>query len=191
MARHRIIAIAERLARDAHKGHTRSNRADTPYAFHLEEVATLVEEAHGSPWEIATGWVHDAPEDTSLTLGDVRVKLGVKVSFMTEHLTDLPEWRNLPTLERKTNQATRVALLKLERMHDLTLISGVQRVKLADQISNVRCVRTDPPLKWGAAKVRHYIEGARRIALVCRGVSTYLDDLFEQEYREAYQTCVY
>ena len=190
MTRTLTVVEAERFARKAHTGHTRNNRANTPYEYHLEEVATLVHESHGSPEEIAAAWLHDSVEDTTTTLADIHDLLGPTVASIVEHLTDLPEWKGLPTLERKTLQAARVATLV--HTHSVGILPArIKRVKLADQISNVRCCTLDPPVKWDAAKIRHYIEGARRIALVCRGISNYLDDTFENEYRAAYAARIF
>lgn len=58
---------AKLFAQKAHKSHTENNKYKTPYIFHLQKVAALVELSDGSENEIAAAWLHDTIEDTILT----------------------------------------------------------------------------------------------------------------------------
>lgn len=172
-----LLSRAEAFARVAHANQVRGNRAKEPYVNHLREVAELVSTSRGSLEEIIAAWLHDSVEDTETTLEQIHEQFGPSVSEIVLGLTDKPEWEGLPLLERKTLQAERVA----------GETASIKRVKLADQISNTRCCILDPPTNWSAEKVRDYVEGARRIAIACMGISTYLDTHFEVAYREAYE----
>jgi (p)ppGpp synthase/HD superfamily hydrolase len=170
-----LISKADTFAEKAHFGHTRSNQAQEPYINHLREVANLVKMSGGSTEEICAGLLHDIVEDTDTTLSDILESFGPEVEEIVSTLTDDPESNKLSTLERKTLQAEHVKKAN----------SKTKRVKLADQISNIICVTVDPPVKWEPQKCIDYIEGARRIADECSGVSEFLDKKFNEVYQRA------
>jgi hypothetical protein len=76
-------------------------------------------------------------------------------------------------LPRKTLQAKRV----------ISKSDVIKENKIADQISNVNLVATDPPVHWTAEKCVHYIEGARRIVDQCRGINSFLEQKFDEVYK--------
>lgn len=170
-----LIERARVFALDAHKGLTRLNRANEPYSFHLEEVAGLVEQASGGEVEIASAWLHDTVEDTTTTIKVIGRLFGAEVATIVDGLTDPPNFAIMPTLERKKFQAFRVS----------SKDNSVKLVKIADQISNLRSVAIDPPVKWTEEKCKCYIAGAHLIAIECGGVSPLLDSLFHQAYERA------
>jgi guanosine-3',5'-bis(diphosphate) 3'-pyrophosphohydrolase len=173
-----LILEARALAFEAHAGHNRLNKAQQPYVYHLEEVARLVELSGGDEYEIASAWLHDAVEDTSVTLQEVHRRFGAEVGDTVHGLTDPPHFSRLSSLERKTKQAQRVR----------SESGRVKRVKLSDQTSNARCIARDPPVSWSRRGRFNYVQGARLIAIECAGVSEYLDDLFKIAYIEALKT---
>lgn len=165
----RIFAI------EAHDGQVRCNRAQEPYVNHLREVAGLVEESGGSENELAAAWLHDVVEDTSVTFADIVEKFGVHVAGIVHGLTDPEEFGSLPLQERKVLQAKHI------RFKD----KSVKRVKIADQISNVRCVVKDPPIEWDNQKNLIYAETAFLIAMECGHISMFLNIEFRKAYNEA------
>jgi guanosine-3',5'-bis(diphosphate) 3'-pyrophosphohydrolase len=171
-----IITKAKQFASDVHKHQVRNDEAKTPYVIHLAEVAELVRDSGGSDEEIAAAWLHDAVEDTEATMEEIIEEFGDEVGNIVEAVTDLTEWLPLTLAERKAKQAERVAKES----------DSVKRVKLADQTSNVKIVG-DSDLTWGRDVDLIYINSARKIAEVCKGVSPYLDKLFEERYEETLQ----
>ncbi len=169
---HELLRIcqAEELARSAHAGMCRPNRARQPCVEHLAEVAALVMEAGGSVEAVTAAWLHDIVEDTVITLAEIRQRFGEAVCELVDGLTDPPRSAELPLGQRKLAQARRLA----SRCRQTRL------VKLADQYSNVRSVLSDPPLDWDEAKCREYVQGAVGIARVCGGVAPWLDRRFER-----------
>lgn len=173
------IVLAREFAREAHK----SIVLTTALGFkrsqieHLQEVADLVWASGGTDAEIVAAWVHDSVEDTSTTLQDIKKHFGEEVAQIVHGLTDSDDIKNLPTSERKAKQAERV------RGEN----ESVKRIKIADQISNVRFVTTDPKETWTFEGNRKYVIGAKLIADQCRGVSPILDELFDKEYKKAVQ----
>ncbi|MDP3735173.1 MAG: HD domain-containing protein [bacterium] len=172
-----LVAEAEAFARTVHANQVRPNRVREPVTSHLREVAELVQRSGGTDEEIAAAWLHDSVEDTPTTLDEIIVEFGIEVGTAVGGMTDPPEFEGFPTLERKTRQAERVRHKN----------RSIKRVKIADQTSNLRSVAVDPPIAWGKQKCLDYIEGARRIAVVCYGVSTYLDFEFLKAYHRALQ----
>jgi len=170
-----LIKRARSFSEDAHRGQTRFNKNKTPLMTHLEEVASLVTKSGGTDIEIAVAWLHDVVEDTSVTLVDIIDSFGEEVANIVDGLTDPPEFKGLHTLERK--------FLQVERLRFKSV--SVKRVKLADQMSNVRTIAVDPPVRWNDSKCRDYVNGARLISLECRCISEFLDEQFYTAYRAA------
>lgn len=170
-----LVDRAKAFALEAHKGQRRFNIAKTPMAVHIGEVASLVQLSGGSEEEIAAAWLHDVVEDTSVTLAEVAANFGASVAAIVDGLTDPPEFGGLHTRERKAAQAQRVSGES----------DSVKRVKMADQISNVRSVAVDPPVKWNAQKCLDYTEGARQIVFECCEVSETLFGKFGEAYWSA------
>lgn len=167
-----LIEAARAYAIEKHAGLFRLNRDRQPYHVHVIEVGDLVAQSGGSPEEVAAGFMHDTREDTDATDAEIRSRFGDRVADLVDGLTDPPEFAGMPTLERKTLQAERVRGKS----------DGVKRCKLADGTSNLRSVAVDPPVDWNRAKCAAYIEGARRVADACGGVSLFL----EAEFRRAH-----
>ncbi len=170
-----IVTTAKIFASELHKNQKNNDTVKTPYLFHLEEVAKLVADSGGSDEEIAAAWLHDAVEDTDVTLDEIRDTFGNGVATMVESLTDLPDWVSLPQNVRKAKQAERITKAS----------ASVKRVKLADQTSNVQIVGRGTMVDWNAETHLMYVDGARQIAEACRGVSSYLDELFDERYIKA------
>jgi (p)ppGpp synthase/HD superfamily hydrolase len=146
-----------------------------PQFEHLQEVADLVWASSGSDIEIVAAYLHDIVEDTPVKIEEIEQMFGKEVADIVGSLTDPEESKNLPTLERKIKQAIRV---KNES-------EKVKKIKLADQISNIRFVTTDPTPDWSFEGNQNYVRGAKLIADNCKGVSTLLDEIFDSEYRKA------
>ena len=60
--------------------------------------------------------------------------------------------------------------------------SRAKLLKLADKISNLRSMRTDPPKTWDKARIEDYFEWAKQVADSCRGLNPELETLFDQAY---------
>lgn len=170
-----LVERAKYFALNIHGNQHRLNKARTLLVKHLEEVVLLVKCSGGSEIEIAAAWLHDVIEDTSVTLDEVIDHFDEEVANIVDGLTDLPEFKSLHTLERKTAQAKRICYLN----------DSVKRVKLADQISNVRSVADDPPVHWNAQKCLDYVNGAEMIAWECKDVSGRLFGLFCRAHTDA------
>lgn len=162
------IERAKELAIERHGGEVRPNLGREPKINHIEEVARLVRESGGSESEEASAWLHDIVEDTDTTIEEILELFGKEIAELVDGLTDPPEFSAMPLALRKSQQAQRLSLKSDE----------VKRIKLCDQISNVRSVVNDPPLDWDKRKCLEYIQGAKKIFDVSYRVSEYLDKDF-------------
>ncbi len=172
-----IIQKAKEFAEKAHKDHFAhfNNNRKFPYVMHLEEVAELVKNAGGNDEEIASTWLHDTIEATETTIEDIEKEFGKNITEIVFGLTDLPEFINLPLEERKIKQAERVAKES----------NSIKKVKLADQTSNVRRIAEGKP-NWTKEQHIIYINGAKKIAEVCKEVSPEMYKIFEKYYEESF-----
>ncbi len=169
-----VIQKAKQLATERHAHLTLYNAARTPAIIHISEVANWVDEQGGSEDMVAAAWLHDIVEDTDVTLPEIRNWFGEEIAGLVDGLTDPPHFAALPLPIRKAYQAERLK----EKKED------VKRIKICDQLSNVRRVVNDPPVDWDAATNLQYIEGAREVTNICRGLCPPLDQLFDAVYEQ-------
>ncbi|TSC83277.1 MAG: putative metal dependent phosphohydrolase [Parcubacteria group bacterium Gr01-1014_19] len=174
MSYEELIAAAKAFAEKIHEKQTRQNKAKSPAITHMAEVARLIEESGGSPEEIAAAWLHDTVEDADpkISIDEILNKFGYEVGVIVDGLTDPPEFEGQPLLRRKIRQSQRV----------LSKHSSVRRVKIADQIANVRSLAIDPPVKWSHDKCIEYTVGAMLIVQNCATASPFLYEKFLTVY---------
>lgn len=138
-----------------------------PYSVHLDAVAELVGPFGETAQVVA--YLHDAVEDTQLSLEDVRTKFGELVAECVGLLTDAP---GANRKERKAKTYARLA--SVSGQAELALV-----VKAADRLANVRaCVREGNVGLW---RVYHGEHEAFRAAAYragqCDGIWRELDQL--------------
>lgn len=163
-----IIQKAKDFATNAHQNQTEKDVYKTPYIFHLQRVARLVQLSRGSEEEIASAWLHDTVEDTNVSIEDIKNEFGDQIAKIVDGLTDLPEWSKLPNMDRKLAQAARVSKES----------ESVRRVKLADQISGGKLDARNT--LYDITTRKQQFEGVTIVAQACKGVSEGLDNLFDE-----------
>lgn len=177
-----LVVKAKAVAVVAHAGTFRRNSAKKPYITHPKEVAALVRASGGNEIEIAAAWLHDVTEDNpAFPISYIEDEFGKAVSLMISGLTDTPDLKGITTRERKQIQAARVLMES----------DSIKRVKLADQISNMRDMASHPPEKWDKQKRHDYIEGSRLVAEACSGISLFLDSEFQVAHLRAMAEYLY
>lgn len=108
------LAIAERIARQAH-----ANQKDTvtgdPYITHIERVVAMVPDAAK-----AAAWLHDVVEDTFIALGDLhRAGISERVLNAVEVLTRQPNEMYSDYIDTVLHSGDEMALLvKLADLKD-------------------------------------------------------------------------
>jgi (p)ppGpp synthase/HD superfamily hydrolase len=170
----RLVALAADFAALRHADQRRKGARRAPYVNHLAEVALLVAETPaGSDGRlVAAAFLHDVVEDGHATADEVGNLFGDDIRALVEELTDD---MSLPEEERKRRQVEEIPGKSAE----------ARLLKLADKLSNVREIASDPPLDWPRDKRRRYAEWA--VAVVdagCRGLDATLEQAFDRAAAE-------
>ncbi len=172
-----LLRAADRAAQ-AHAGQTRKG-GRIPYVNHAIEVARLVAEDGRAPPVVAAALLHDVVEDSDVTLVDLEAEFGEEIATLVGHLTDAPEWAQLPRPERKRRQAAHVAEAPAE----------ARAIKIADQTSNVRDVGR-LPAGWAPGEGAAYVEETVPVVAVCRSAAPRLAALYDGALAKARATFV-
>lgn len=142
------ILFAADFAAKAHSGQRRKNRTQDPYINHPLEVAALLaaEDIDLNVREdvLIAALLHDTTEDTPTTRADIVERFGERVANMVAECSDD---KSLPKVERK----------KLQIAHASNVSIGAAYIKLADKLSNMQSLKTDPPAAWTPSIVRGYV----------------------------------
>lgn len=103
------------------------------YYHHPEDVATILAEALGpkaSHEILSAALMHDACEDTSITLEFIENNLSKEVAILVEMLTDISKPEDGNRAERK----------EIDRKHTALASPDAKTIKLADLISNSKSI---------------------------------------------------
>ena len=133
-----LIESAGLLAIRAHQGQLR--RSGEPYVTHPIAVAAIVAELGMDSPTIAAALLHDAVEDTTVSLDDLRDQFGDAVADIVDGVTKLDRL-NFATKEEQ--QAATVRKMFVAMARDLRVIM----IKLADRLHNMRTLAVMPIAK--------------------------------------------
>ncbi len=165
----KLILTAAKFAAEKHRDQRRKNKKASPYINHPVEVAELL-------WNlgnvrdiqvIAAALLHDTLEDTDTTPEEITSLFGSQVASLVQEVTDD---KRRPKPERK----------QLQIEHAPHLSDGARHIKLADKISNLREMISDPPAKWSLTEQKEYISWAIKVAEGLRGINHELETYFDQ-----------
>lgn len=143
MAKHKSaddVALLERAFAFATKAHTGQKRLDgTDYIGHSVATALTLAEMNLDISTIVAGLLHDVPEDTSVTLEEVKQEFGPEVAKLVKGITKLGKLKyrgieryaeNLRKMFVAMAEDVRVVLIKLaDRLHNLSTLSALPPVK--------------------------------------------------------------
>jgi (p)ppGpp synthase/HD superfamily hydrolase len=108
----------------------RRKGTNVPYVAHLLAVAGLVLEDGGGEDEAIAALLHDAVEDTAVTVADIDARYGPKVAAIVQGCSDTAEMPKPPWRARKESYIAHLADAPPE----------VVRVSLADKVHNARSI---------------------------------------------------
>jgi guanosine-3',5'-bis(diphosphate) 3'-pyrophosphohydrolase len=134
-----LIRKAYQVAEQAHAGQTRAS--GEPYIEHPLAVAYSLTELHLEAPSLAAALLHDVPEDTQVSLTDIKAQFGEEVAKLVDGLTKLDRVRRLSrTVEgaRAEVQAENVRKVLLAMVDDIRVIM----IKLADRLHNMRTLES-------------------------------------------------
>ncbi len=136
-----LINRAYVFAAHAHANQKRSS--GEPYLSHPLAVANILASLRLDDKSIITGLLHDTVEDTSVTLGDIRLRFGEDVARLVDGVTKIGKIR-FPSSEHK--QAENFRKMILATAKDIRVLL----VKLADRLHNMRTLGFLPQHKQEA-----------------------------------------
>jgi len=160
------MRTALRWFEKAHRGVSRKNDSDVPYANHVFGVALIVATSGGSRDDIIAALGHDSIEDTSVTYEDLKSEFGVKVADTILALTKGPEFKKM-----RLEEQAQAIIAKLQAAGPSAL-----RGKGADLLYNMSEIVWDCEERGTESikaifgpdrarrKVEHYLELAELIA---------------------------
>ena len=161
----------------AHRSQTRKNASKTPYIIHPVAVAHLLarEGQVRDPDIVMAALLHDAIEDTDVTLEQVERSFSPRVASFVAEVTDDP------TLHWKEQRQAQIDYAP-------NLSAGAAQIKLADKLHNLLDIIRDPPLKWSAGRVQAYIGWAQQVVdhlpWVNAHIKSKLDELFTMYWKQ-------
>jgi guanosine-3',5'-bis(diphosphate) 3'-pyrophosphohydrolase len=133
-----VIVTAGRTAQAAHDGQFR--RSGEPYITHPIAVATIVAELGLDAQTVAAALLHDAVEDTGLTLESIAATFGPGVAKVVDGVTKLDR---LQFDSKEAQQAATIRKMLVAMADDWRVLL----IKLADRLHNMRTLAVMPEWK--------------------------------------------
>lgn len=171
-----VLERAFNLSQEAHKGQKRRSGED--YFTHVREATVILGQIFPDTSTLAATLLHDAPEDTQISLEAIKKEFGPEISHLIDGVTQLGHVRmkdgkdkfyveNLRKLFIATSQDIRVIL-----------------VKLADRLHNMRTIEFIPPekqIKVATETLEIYAPIAGRL-----GIGAWKDELEDLSFKIVY-----
>lgn len=135
---------AYETAAAAHKGQTR--KSGEPYITHPLAVATITARYGMDETTIMAALLHDAVEDTGLTIEDVTREFGAEVAELVDGVTKL---ERLNFESKEAQQAASMRKMLVAMADDIRVLV----IKLADRLHNMRTIAALPA--WKQERTAH------------------------------------
>ena len=130
-----LVRKAYEFSSQAHAGQKR--QSGEPYVEHCLEVAFILAEQHMDSTTIAAGLVHDAVEDTGISIEQLRDEFGDEIAELVDGVTKLGA---VHYSSREEQQADYFRKMLLTMARDIRVIL----IKLADRLHNMRTLEHLP-----------------------------------------------
>ena len=165
-----MLEKAYRIGREAHQDQVR--KSGEPYIIHPLWVGIILADLEMDKETIVAGMLHDAVEDTEMTLDDVTREFGEEVALLVDGVTKLGQLSY--SQDKLEVQAENLRKMFLAMAKDIRVII----IKLADRLHNMRTLEFMTPAKQ-QEKAREtmdiYAPIAQRLGI--SRIKTELDDL--------------
>lgn len=165
-----MIEKAYKIAKEAHKDQAR--KSGEPYIIHPLWVGIILADLEMDKETIVAGMLHDAVEDTDMTLDDITRDFGEEVTLLVDGVTKLGQLSY--SQDKLEVQAENLRKMFLAMAKDIRVII----IKLADRLHNMRTLEFMTPAKQ-QEKAREtmdiYAPIAQRLGI--SKIKTELDDL--------------
>lgn len=137
--RKELIINAYEFAKKAHAGQKRRSGED--YIQHSLQTALILARIGMRSKTISCGLLHDVPEDTDVTLEEIRKIFGEEITFIVSGVTKLGKLKLRG--EQKEEYLENLRKMFLAMSSDIRVII----IKLADRLHNMRTLEFNPPEK--------------------------------------------
>ena len=170
-----LVEKARAIATEAHQGQVRKDDG-SPYIAHPIAVAEIVKTAGFSDVVIAAALVHDVLEDTDISEGELRTKLGDEVVNI---VTAVSEDKSLTWEDRKAGYIASVVASN----------EAVWAVTCADKIHNTQCFLRSYA-KEGPALWEKFNRGPKKALWFHRTLSSGLKAVWQHPLLDEYATLI-
>ncbi|HEX5616351.1 MAG TPA: bifunctional (p)ppGpp synthetase/guanosine-3',5'-bis(diphosphate) 3'-pyrophosphohydrolase [Acidimicrobiia bacterium] len=133
-----LIVSAYDVARDAHRDQVR--RSGDPYIAHPVGVATILADLGLDDVTLAAALLHDAVEDTAVTIPDLAERFGPDVAAIVDGVTKLDR---LQFDSKEAQQAATLRKMLVAMAKDVRVLL----IKLSDRLHNMRTIASLPDEK--------------------------------------------
>jgi GTP pyrophosphokinase len=130
-----LVTRAYEIAEEAHRGQMR--RSGDPYIQHPVAVATILAELGLDDVTLAAALLHDAVEDTSVSLDDIVKDFGSEVAAIVDGVTKLDR---VSFDSKEAQQAATMRKMLVAMAKDIRILL----IKLADRLHNMRTIAAMP-----------------------------------------------
>jgi GTP pyrophosphokinase len=137
--REKLIRGAFEFAEQAHRGQKRKSGED--YIQHALHTALNIAHIGMGSKTISSGLLHDVPEDTGVTLKEIRDGFGREIAFLVDGVTKLGKIKLRGTKEELYLENLRKMFLAMAK--DIRVVI----IKLADRLHNMETLEALPPEK--------------------------------------------
>jgi GTP diphosphokinase / guanosine-3',5'-bis(diphosphate) 3'-diphosphatase len=134
-----LVTEAFEFAQKAHAGQKRKSGEN--YFEHSIATAVILAEIGMRSKTTAAALLHDVPEDTEVTLEDIRKKFGSEITKLVDGITKLGKFKLRG--DKKELQLENLRKIFLAMAEDIRVVL----IKLADRLHNMRTLEALPPEK--------------------------------------------
>ena len=127
-----LVKKAYEFSEQHHKGQVR--QSGEPYLVHPLEVAIVLADMRLDATAIVSGLLHDAVEDTTVTVDEIKAEFGEQVAHIVEGVTKISK---IDFASSEEAQAENVRKMVLAMMDDIRVVL----IKLADRLHNMRTLK--------------------------------------------------
>ena len=159
------------FAAHKHRDQRRKDVESSPYINHPIALANILcNEGYVTDTSvICAALLHDTVEDTDATPEELEREFGKEIRVIVMDVTDD---KTLKKAERKLRQIE----------HAAHICDQAKLVKLADKISNLRDVASNPPSDWDLQRRQQYFDWAKAVIDRLRGVHGPMEAIFDKAY---------